>query len=174
MARKRVGRHLSGGDEPEEERERRERGESLREAWAHWVSGVSIVAVRDGETVHAVTVSAFLPLSAEPPLVAISLGAGASVLPFLDPETRFTVSILTADQKRLASRYADTFPVGPSPFQASGDPVVEGCLAWVTSRVEEQLQRGDHTLVIGRVVEAVTGGPDSALAYYRRDYHRVE
>lgn len=174
MARKRVGRHLSGGQVPDEERERRERTESLREAWAHWVTGVTIVAVRDGDAVHAVTVSAFLPLSAEPPLVAISLGSGASVLPFLDPDTPFTVSILTADQKGLASRYADTFPVGPSPFRSSGDPVVEGCLAWVTSRVEELLPRGDHTLVIGRVVEAMTAEPDAALAYYRRDYHRVD
>ena len=173
MTPKRIGRHVGGGPEPEEERERRERADALRETFARWASGVSILAVRDAGRVHALTVSAFVPVSVEPPLVLASLGPNAAALPYLEPDVPFAISLLTATQQALASRYADSFPVGPSPFPDTGAPVVEGALASLTCTVEEMMQRGDHTLVIGRV-DAAREGPDSdALIYFRREYHSV-
>ncbi|MEJ2501906.1 MAG: flavin reductase family protein [Gemmatimonadota bacterium] len=173
MTPRRVGRHISGGPEPEDERRRRERDEAVREALSHWASGVTLVAVRAGSRVHALTVSAFMPVSVDPPLVLVGLGPNAAVLPFLDPDTRFTVNLLAADQKGLASRYADSFPVGDSPFPGDGDPVVDGALACLVCEVQELFERGDHALALGRVVDARSGGPDAALAYYRRQYHRL-
>ena len=170
---KRIGRHVGGGPEPEEERERRERDEALKEALSRWASGVSIVAVRDDGRVHALTVSAFIPISLEPPSVLISLGPNAAALPFLDPGVTFAINLLTADQKGLASRFADTFPVGPSPFADDGPPVIEGALASLVCTVEELLRRGDHTLVIARVGVAETGPEAPALTYFRRDYHAI-
>jgi flavin reductase (DIM6/NTAB) family NADH-FMN oxidoreductase RutF len=180
MTPERVGRHLGGGREPEEERVERERRERLREVLSFWATGVSILAVREagpGSTstgaVHALTVSGFMPVSVEPPLVLVSLGPNASALPYLDPGSRFVVSILRDDQRGLAARFADTFPVGPSPFTADGDPVVTGSLAALTCEVDELLVRGDHTLVLGRVVDASPGEEGRALAYYRRRYHGI-
>lgn len=170
---KRVGRHIGGGPEPEEERTRRERDDALKDALARWASGVSIVAVREAGTVHALTVSAFIPVSLEPPTVLVSLGPNAAVLPFLDPGVSFAISMLTADQRGVASRYADTFPVGPSPFVESGPPVVEGALAWLECEVEEMIRRGDHTLVVAAMTAAGTGPEEPALTYYRREYHPV-
>lgn len=170
---RRVGRHVGGGPEPADERARRERDESLKEALSFWASGVSIVAVREGGRVHALTVGAFIPVSLDPPTVLISLGPNASVLPFLEPDTTFAISLLAMEQKGLASRYADTFPVGPSPFVEEGAPVIEGALAWLVCEVDEMLRRGDHTLVIGRLIEAGTGREAPALTYFRRDYHSV-
>lgn len=175
MAPERVGKHVRGGSEPAGERSARERGEAFREALSFWVTGVTILAVREEESaaVHALTVSAFMALSMEPPLVVASLGANASALPYLEPDTRYVISLLGDDQNGLASRYADTFPVGPSPFPADGPPRVNGSLASLICEVDEMLVRGDHTLVIGRVIDATTGTGESALAYYRRGYHAI-
>jgi flavin reductase (DIM6/NTAB) family NADH-FMN oxidoreductase RutF len=173
MTPRRIGRHLEGGPVPDGERDRREREAALREAFACWATGVTIVAVRDGDRIHGVTVSAFMPLSLEPPLVLVSLGPNASALAYLDPGTLFAVSLLAAGQRGLATRYADSFPVGPSPFPEAGPPVVEGALAALVCSVEEVRQAGDHHLVTGRVVEARTGGDDPALAYFRRAYREV-
>lgn len=170
---KRVGRHVGGGPEPEDERERRERDEALKDALAQWASGVSILAVRDAGTVHALTVSAFIPVSLDPPSVLISLGPNASALPFLEPGVSFVINLLSADQNGLASRFADTFPVGTSPFPAEGPPTIDGALASLVCDVDEMLRRGDHTLVIGRVSTVETGPDAPALTYFRRDYHSV-
>ena len=49
----------------------------MRAALAGWATGVAIVTVRDGRDDVGATVSAFCPVSAEPPLVAISLMSGS-------------------------------------------------------------------------------------------------
>ena len=170
---KRVGRHVGGGPEPEDEKRRRERDDAYRDALARWASGVSIVAVREGGSVHALTVSAFIPVSLEPPTVLVSLGPNAAVLPFLVPGTELGISLLAGDQQGLASRYADTFPVGPSPFRDDEPPIVRDCVAWVACEVEEMLRRGDHTLVISRITAAGTGPDRPALTYFRRTYHSL-
>jgi flavin reductase (NADH) len=171
MTPKRIGRHLEGGKVPEDERASRQRGEELREALARWATGVTVVAVREPDGVHALTVSAFMPVSIEPPLAVVSLGRNASVLPYLDRDGTFAISLLGADQKGLASRFADVFPVGPSPFPTAGPAIVDGCVAALVCRVEEVRAVGDHHLVTGRVVEAQRGRDGPALVYYRREYH---
>jgi flavin reductase (DIM6/NTAB) family NADH-FMN oxidoreductase RutF len=171
MTPRRIGRHLEGGNVPADEREQRQRHDAVREAFSRWASGVSIVAVRDGARVHALTVSAFMPLSVDPPLVLVSLGGNASVLPYLDQGGELGVSLLALEQRPLASRFADTFPVGPSPFAPSGPPIVSGCIAGLTCVVEEIRPAGDHHLVTARVVDTHVGGDHPALAYFRRQYH---
>lgn len=173
MARKRIGRHLEGGSVPDDERASREAGDAVREVFARWVTGVTIMAVREDTRVHALTVSAFMPLSVDPPLVLASLGPNASVLPFLDPGTPFAISVLDAEQRGLASRFADVFPAGPSPFAADGPPIVNGCLAALVCTVEEIRVAGDHHLVIGRVAGTHRGSDGPALAFFRRAYHPV-
>lgn len=175
MVPERVGRHVRGGDEPEEERSEREWKDAFLEALSFWATGVTILAVRDTDSgrVHALTVSAFMPVSIDPPLVVAALGANASALPYLEPGSRYAISLLRDDQKGLASRYADTLPVGPSPFPDEGPPRVRGSLASFVCQVEEMLVRGDHTLVFGKVIEAATGEAESALVYFRRGYRSV-
>jgi flavin reductase (DIM6/NTAB) family NADH-FMN oxidoreductase RutF len=134
------------------------------------------VTVRDEDgSVHATTVSSFFPVSASPPLVALSLGPNAQVLPWLDPEVRFVVSLLAADQRGLASRFTDSFPVGPSPWPAEGDPAIEGAVAALACTVRDVvLTEGDARIVVARVdaVEGVDAGgsPAGPLLYHDRRY----
>lgn len=173
---RRVGTHISGGNEPEDERRERDRKAAFREALSHWATGVTILAVREGDTgtVHALTVSAFMPVSMDPPLVLTGLGSNASALPYLEPGGRYAISILAGDQRGLASRFADTFPVGSSPFTAEGEPSVQGSVASLVCEVDEMLERGDHTLVLGKVIEAESQEVESALAYFRREYRVLD
>jgi flavin reductase (NADH) len=158
----------------EEERGPGIQPEVFREALSHWASTVTVMAVRDGADVHALTVTSFFPVSADPPLVAVSLGPNARVLPWMAPGARFVVSLLAEGQRRMASSFADSFPVGPSPFPAGGDPVVEGAAAALVCTVREvRAVEGGARLVLGRV-EAVTGGGGAGpLLYHRRGYRRV-
>lgn len=171
MSRRRIGKHISGGPSPDDAEN--DRNEEVRDVMARWVSGVTIVAVRDEGRVHALTVSAFVPLSLAPPTVLVSLGPNASAASYLSPGDAFGISILRADQRGLASRYADTFPAGPSPFTPEDPPLIPDSVAGLACRVDEILIRGDHRLVIA-AIQDVRVGPDApALAYWQRDYHSV-
>lgn len=149
--------------------------EAFRDALARWASGVTLVAVRDADQVHATTVSAFASVSAEPPLVLVSLGPGAQVLPFLESGSAFAVSVLAEDQRRLAAVFADAFPVGPRPFPAEGPPLVAGALAGLVCRVRDVHEAGDHRLVVALVEEVKLEGAGGArpLLYWGREYRAL-
>ncbi len=147
------------------------RAEAFREALALWAAGVTVVAVREEDgRIHATTVSSFASLSAEPPRILVSLGPSAQVLPFLDPGGRFVVNLLSQEQRRLAAVFADPFPVGPSPFPAAGDPVMEGVLVALVCQVEAVLPVDGVRLVVGRVVSTGAGTGTDPLLRFGRSY----
>lgn len=149
--------------------------DDFRDALARWAATVTIVAVRDGSEVHGVTVTSFVPVSAEPPRVLVSLGPNARVVPFLDEGTHFAVSLLDAGQRRVASDFADSFQVGPSPFAATGPPVVEGAVVALVCEVERLIEvAGGVRLVLARVEAVREPGGTEPLVYHRREYRRLE
>lgn len=147
--------------------------ETFKDALSYHAAGVNIVAIRDDGDVHATTVSSFIPVSAAPPTVLVSVGGNARVLPFLDEDVAFVVNVLAADQRKLASVFADSYPVGPSPFPDTGEPVIPGALASLLCRVGSRIETETGLLVLGRVEDVRIGGGDGALVHYRRGYHTV-
>ncbi len=149
--------------------------EAFKEALSWWAATVTVVAARDGGRVLATTATSFAPVSARPPLVVVSLGASAQVVPPLKEGATFAVSLLARDQRRVASVFADSFPVGPSPFPEDGPPVVEGALVALVCRVVSvHPVEGRSRLVTGRVVEVREGTAEEPLVYWRRGYHGVD
>lgn len=171
MKRRPIEADIRAGRDDDEPAGARE--EAFREALSRWATGVTIVAVRDGGRVHATTVSSFASVSARPPLVLVALGAGAQVLPFLKEGTRFAVSVLAADQRRLASVFADSFPVGPSPFPDEGLPVIPDAHATLVCAVRSILPVESARVVVGLVEEARAGDPGGPLLHYHRGYREL-
>jgi flavin reductase (DIM6/NTAB) family NADH-FMN oxidoreductase RutF len=159
-------------------------GADVAGAWEAWAAAVSLVTVADGRDDVGVTVSAFRPLSADPPLVLVSLMSGSYPAELFgreeEPVTRFAVTLLSAGQRVLAGRFAaagrpgarlmlDDVPHRRGP--ASGALIAEGGLAALECGVHQVIWAGDHLLVIARV----TGVPyvsDSGapLVRFRRRY----
>jgi flavin reductase (DIM6/NTAB) family NADH-FMN oxidoreductase RutF len=148
--------------------------ERFRAALAHWASGVTVVAVREDDRVLATTVTAFLSVSVDPPLILISLGSGAQVLPFLTVGARFAVSVLAEPQGRAASAFADAYPVGGPAFATSGEPWVESALVRLSCRVERLDPAADHLLVLALVESAQVEPDRRPLIRYARSYRRLE
>lgn len=144
--------------------------ETFRDALAGWASGVTIVACRQDGRVIATTVSAFMSLSLEPALIAVALGPNATVRPFLQPGVEFGVSVLSAGQRRMATVFADPFPVGSSPFPGDGPPVIARALIGLTCVADRIVDAGDHALIIASVHDAVAGS-GAPLIRFERAYH---
>jgi flavin reductase (DIM6/NTAB) family NADH-FMN oxidoreductase RutF len=96
---------------------------------------------------------------------------------------RWAVSVLGADQRTAAARFAmkgrisDRLLFADLPHhrgEASGAPLADGALATVECRTEQRIPAGDHVLLIGRVlsarVAAEEGGP---LLYFRGAYRSL-
>lgn len=148
--------------------------EDFKEALAHWAAGVTVVAFRDEQRVVATTVSAFMSLSLEPPLVLLALAPNATVRPYLAADARFGVSVLAVSQRRLATVFADPFPVGPDPFTADGTPLIEGALVQLSCTVTEVRPGGSHAIVIASVHAAGVRPGDGPLIRYDRRYANLD
>jgi len=149
--------------------------ERFKEALARWASGVAVVAVRDPDDgrIYATTVSSLGSVSARPPRIVFSLGPGAQVLPFLKEDRIFVVNILAASQDSLASRFTDSFPVGPSPFPQQGPPVIDGAHAVLACVVDRVVPVDNCRLVVGLVQKTGSANDSSPLLYYDRDYREL-
>ena len=149
-----------------------------------WVAGVTLLTVADGRDDVGVTVSAFCPVSADPPLVAVSLQARSYPAEVFgrdsDPVSRFAVTMLGAGQRVLAGRFAAAgrpgarLMVGDVPHHrgsVSAALIVEGGLAALECATEQVLVAGDHLLVLARVtnVPYVTDAVEP-LIRFRRGY----
>jgi flavin reductase (DIM6/NTAB) family NADH-FMN oxidoreductase RutF len=149
-----------------------------------WAAGVTLVTVADRRDDVGATVSAFCPVSADPPLVLVSLMSGSYPAELFgreeEPVTRFAVTLLSAGQRVLAGRFAaegrpgarlmlDDVPHRRGPD--SGALIPEDGLAALECSAEQRIAAGDHLLLIARVtgVPYVTdsGAP---LIRFRRHY----
>jgi flavin reductase (DIM6/NTAB) family NADH-FMN oxidoreductase RutF len=137
-----------------------------------FASGVTLVTVADGRDDVGTTVSAFCPVSLDPPLVAVSLIAGSYPAELLGRVDRFAVTILAAGQRALAGRFAaagrpgarlmlDGVPHRRGAF--SGALIPGDGLAALECEVTRRLEAGDHLLVMASVPQvaylAESGGP---------------
>lgn len=147
--------------------------DTLREAYAHWASGVAVLAARSGGILDAMTVTAFTPVSVEPPLVLVCVHEFAQPLSIIQAEGRFTVSVLPTDAQRTASMVADRFLLSRLPFAPDGDPVLDGALVSFVCRLHAEHPGGDHKILVGEVERVEFGEDKSPLLYYRRDYHQT-
>jgi flavin reductase (DIM6/NTAB) family NADH-FMN oxidoreductase RutF len=133
---------------------------AIGDVLAAYASGVTLVTVADGRDDVGTTVSAFCPVSGDPPLVAVSLIASSYPAELLGRLDGFAVTVLAAGQRALAGRFAAAGRPGARllldgvPHQRgtlSGALIPDGGLAAVECEAVQRVEAGDHLLVIARV-----------------------
>jgi flavin reductase (DIM6/NTAB) family NADH-FMN oxidoreductase RutF len=145
-----------------------------------WACGVTIVTMQAEEQRHGLTVSGFLSISPQPPLVLISVGQELTSDSLLQASGAFAVNFLRDDQRELSDRFAgrlgevDRFAGLTTHTAATGAPILDDCLAWLDCRVVSTQVAGDHTLYIGEVVSAGLIGPGRPLLYWNADYRQID
>ncbi len=148
----------------------------FRRAMGRFATGVTVVTMRapDGNT-YGITVNAFMSVSLEPPLIAVSLDRSARAYDTMLASERFAVSVLADDQRAVSDRFAGRrVPQEPPPFdELDGFPVVPGAVAHVVCGMHSRCDAGDHTIFIGRV-EALGTATGEPLVFERGRYTRLE
>ena len=124
---------------------------------------------REDGLIAAATVSWVTQVSFEPPLVAVGGKVDSGAHSIIKEAGSFALNILGKGQQATAyaffkatEREGDT--VGGVPFRAgsTGAPILESCPAYVECRLIETVERGDHSVFVGEVVDAgVSQAPDA-------------
>lgn len=149
--------------------------DDFKKALRTFSSGVTVVTLRDGDTLHGITVSAFSSLSLDPPLVLVCVDKGATAHDSFARAGKFVVNILAESQEdvsnNFASRAEDKFDKATWHEGVLGIPVIDGALGVVECLLHESLPGGDHTIFVGRVV-ASSASEGRPLLYGQGGYRR--
>ncbi|GAA1084469.1 flavin reductase family protein [Nocardiopsis metallicus] len=151
----------------------------LRRVMSAFATGVTVLTV-GGDNPNGMTANAFCSVSLEPPLALCCVGRTARLHKAVSAEGHFAVSVLCADQEATARHFADRArphgweqfaPVAWIPGPRTGAPLITGALAWLECEVTEEIVAGDHTVFVGRVLEAASGEEGSALLFHGGAFH---
>ena len=80
----------------------------LSQALASFASGVTLVMIADGRDDIGTTVSAFCPVSLDPPLVSFCAAHSSTTWPHIKEAGHFCVNILGEEQEELSRLFAVT------------------------------------------------------------------
>lgn len=153
------------------------------EAMALLPSGVSVVTIADGRDDIGATVSAFGSVSADPPVVSLSVDSDGYVAEVVEAVGAFAVSILAGSQRALAGRFsAEGRPsarhlVAGQPHhrgERTGALVLDGALAALECSVRQHTRVGDHTVFFADVTGVPeVSGQGAALVRWAGRYHSL-
>lgn len=127
-------------------------GEELRQAFSRFATGVTAVCGTVGGVPLGMAVSAFTPVSLDPPLVGILVRKESRTWAKLAGIPSLGISVLTARQealcKQLATNADEAFRAWPwTGDQVSGPVFVDGASLWLNVSPHMVQEAGDHWFV---------------------------
>lgn len=148
--------------------------ERFRQVLGHFATGITVITAIDGGEPVGFSCQAFAALSLEPPLVLFCPARTSSTWPKIERAGVFCANVLAAGQGDLATLFGRSKPdrfakVDWAP-DASGSPIIDGVLTWVSCQIVDVHTVGDHYVVIGQVRELGDIGPQRPLLFYRGRY----
>jgi flavin reductase (DIM6/NTAB) family NADH-FMN oxidoreductase RutF len=130
----------------------------LRRAFGNFATGVTIVTTLDSAgTPCGFTANSFSSVSIEPPLLLVNIAKSAYGCDVFTGSQGFAVNILAHNQRDLSNRFAsagtDKFAGQDWHGAATGAPIIDGVVAWFDCEHFEQVDAGDHIVLIGKVLQ---------------------
>jgi flavin reductase (DIM6/NTAB) family NADH-FMN oxidoreductase RutF len=137
----------------------------------HFPYGLYIVTVGHGGEEHGMTANWVTQAAFEPPMVAVAVENGARTIEMIRDAHHFAINVLQKGQRDLAAKLGRPSEQAPhklkgiktKPAPGANTPVLADCLGWVECRLITTLPAGDHTLVLGEVIEAGADHEGEAL-----------
>ncbi len=140
--------------------------------------GLYVIGVKDGEGHHAFTGSWFSQCSMKPPRVMLGVRHGTHSLEMVKQGKVFSVNWLAKDDKKVLEQFFKPTPSSGNRFGEltyqlfkTGTPVLDKALSFLECEVVSIQEAGDHSIVIGEVVNAEQRADTSPLVMSDTPWH---
>jgi flavin reductase (DIM6/NTAB) family NADH-FMN oxidoreductase RutF len=154
--------------------------EDFKGALSSWATGVSVVTTKARGLLYGLTVSSFSSVSLNPPLVLVCLSNRNRLPLMIQDSDKFGVSILASDQEEASGYFAtpgreptEGFVEIAGQWTEADIPVVKNAAAYVACKFQQAVDQGDHTVIIGEVIEAHSRPDAKPLIYFKRGYRDI-
>jgi len=152
---------------------------AFRDAMRGFVGACSLITTGTGDAATGLVVTSGVSLTAEPPMILACINRSASSWTVLKDTGAFGWSALGAAHQTVAERFSGMAGVkGPDRYDGSdwatgatgARHLTDAPLAFDCT-VDEMIDRGTHSILIGRVQSILTNPARGALLYWNGTYH---
>jgi flavin reductase (DIM6/NTAB) family NADH-FMN oxidoreductase RutF len=149
----------------------------LRAAFGCFPSGVMAVCAldADGRPV-GMAASAFVPLSLDPPLVAISIQRTSTSWPRLRKIERLGLSVMAQDHEDVCAKLSgtgDRFGAVEWMPTSTGAVLIGGAAAWLECAPFDEVSAGDHTLAMLQIHRLRSEPAIAPLVFHASRFRRL-
>ena len=138
--------------------------QDFRDVMARLAASVVVISARAATGFRGLTATSLVSISAEPPMVLVSLERLTVTRKAVVETKAFNVSVLTRSQEFIAERFAGRAPAVatswndvPHHLGTNRIPLIDGCAAWLECRLTQVHEVGDHDICVAEVENAVKG-----------------
>jgi len=152
----------------------------LKQVMRVFPQGVTVVTAESEKGPKGITVSSFTSVSLDPPLILISISKGSAFDKLLRDAKSYAVNLLADDQRSVSDRFAgrtrheDRFEGISHAKGVTGSPIIAGARAVIECKQWKVYEGGDHSILIGEVVNAKVLNSKRPLVYYSQQYTTTE
>jgi 3-hydroxy-9,10-secoandrosta-1,3,5(10)-triene-9,17-dione monooxygenase reductase component len=151
---------------------------AFRTVLGHFATGVAVVTAVDGTEPVGMACNSFTSVSLDPALVLFCAAKASTTWPRLRTSGKWAANILEEDGEETCRLFAekgiDRFAHIAYSMGRSGSPILRDALAFVDCETIAEHEAGDHTIVVGRVLELGYASEGKPLLFYRGGYGRFE
>jgi len=137
--------------------------------------GIYVMTAEQGDDIAAATVNWVTQTSFEPPLIVVGVKIDSGAYKVARSAGHFALNMLGKSQQGAAFGFfkpaeKDGHTISGEPYRSgsSGAPLLDNAIASVECRLLEIVERGDHHIFVGEVIDANVstepeGRPDEAI-----------
>jgi flavin reductase (DIM6/NTAB) family NADH-FMN oxidoreductase RutF len=133
--------------------------------------GLYIVTTGAGDNAHGFTATWLTQASFKPPLVMLAVRRDSFAHAAMSQNKHFAVNYLDKDSRAIAEAFFKPpraengkFGIhGFSPAPETGSPVLDAALGWLDCKRIHTFEHGDHSIMVGEVLEASVLKPGEPL-----------
>lgn len=149
---------------------------SLAAALGRVPSGLFVLTARHGNHETGMLTSWVQQCSFDPPQVSVAIKKGRDVLDWLEDGATFVLNVLPEGAKSLIGHFGKGFELGQPAFEGlkvqrepKMAPILIEAHAYLTCRVVDRVDGGDHWLLIARVVSGAVLSEGKPTVHVRKN-----
>lgn len=155
-----------------------EKEKLFRDIMGNYPTGVTIVtAVTEDGTPVGLTVNSFASVSLDPQLLLWSIDHKVSSIKAFTSGGKFAVHVLAGEQQEVcgtfASRVEDRFAACEWEMSDNGLPIIKDTFGVFECETFQTVEAGDHTIIIGKVIDLQIDKEKEPMLYHRRVFGSV-
>lgn len=150
---------------------------AFKTVMGNYPTGVTVITTVDKDgTPVGLTVNSFASVSLDPTLILWSIDHRVSTLDIFKNAGKFAVHTLASDQGDICSIFAskgvDRFANCKWELSEQGLPIISGAYGVLQCNTHKQVEAGDHTILIGEVID-IQHEDKEPLLYHKRKFGKI-